>query len=292
VNPLGERAVVGWPLLVAETLIFGTAAFCLLLAPTHESRDDVVQAFESPWRCLALLASVFSPLTLLISAADMAGVSLRAAISVLPQVVRETHLGRVWSWSFPATVLLLVVAWLPMRSVIRTSLLCVLAALLLLSGSLLSHAIDKGALAVSIYLIHQIAAALWLGAIVGIWFGVVRGGLGPDWVRQAAPRVSRAAGWCVAVLLISGVYSAYSTLGPDPSRLLDTAYGRTLLVKIGAATPVLLLGADNRYRLMATLARESSRNTLLRNVTIESAVLILILGLADVLANTPPPHHR
>lgn len=284
--------MVGWPLLVAETLIFGTTAFCLLLAPATDLRDKVVHAFESSWRSLALLASVFSPLTLLVSTADMAGVSLRAAISVLPQVVRETHLGHIWSWSFPATVLLLVVSWLPIRGVIRTSLLSLLAALLLLSGSLLSHAIDKGALAVSIYFIHQIAAALWLGAIVGIWFGVVRGGLGADWVRQTAPRVSRAAGWCVAILLLSGVYSAYSILGPDPSRLLDTAYGRTLLVKIGAATPVLLLGADNRYRLMATIGRESSRKTLLRNVSIESGVLILILGLADLLANTPPPHHR
>lgn len=284
--------MVAWPLLVAEILIFGTTAFCLLIAPATDSRDKMARAFESSWRSLALLASVCSPLTLLVSTADVTGVSVRAAIPFLPQVLRETHLGHIWSWSFPATVVLLIVAWLPIRGVIRTSLLCLFAALLLLSGSLVSHAIDKGAFAVGVYFIHQIAVALWLGAIVGLWFGVVRGGFGADWVRQAAPRVSRAAGWSVAILLLSGLFSAYSALGPDPSHLVDTAYGRILLVKIGAATPVLLLGADNRYRLMAKIAKESSRKTLLRNVSIESALLILILGLADLLANTPPAHHR
>ena len=290
-NPLEQRAVVTWPLLVAETLILGTTAFCLLIAPRTDSRDKVPHAFESCWRSLALLASVFSPLTLLVTTADMADVSVRAAIPLLPQVVCETHLGHVWSWSFPVTVALLVAAWLPISAIKRSSLLCFLAALLLLSGSLLSHAIDRGVLAVSIDFIHQVAAALWLGAVVGIWFGAVRGGLGADWVRQAAPRVSRAAGWSVAILLLSGLYTAYSALGPNPSRLIDTAYGRTLLVKLGAATPVLLLGASNRYWLMATITRESSQKALLRNVSVESALLVLILGLAVLLANTPPAHH-
>jgi putative copper resistance protein D len=291
VNPLAQRAVVAWPPLVAEALIFGTTAFCLLIAPTTGSRDRVADAFAFSWRSLALLASVFSPLTLLVTTADMADVSVRGAIPLLPQVVRETHFGHTWSWSFPATLALLVVAWLPISAIIRSSLLCVLAALLLLSGSLLSHAIDRGMLAVSIHFIHQVAAALWLGAIVGVWFGAVRGGFGADWVRRAAPRVSRAAGWSVAVLLLSGLYTAYSALGPNPGRLLDTTYGRTLLVKIGVAMPVLLLGAGNRYWLMATMARESSQKALLRNVSIESALLILILGLAALLANTPPAHH-
>ena len=32
-SQIGERALVAWPLLVAEILIFGTAAFALFLRP-------------------------------------------------------------------------------------------------------------------------------------------------------------------------------------------------------------------------------------------------------------------
>ena len=52
---IGERAFVAWPLLVAETLIFGTAAFALLLAPDMQS-EEMANALTPLWRGLALLA--------------------------------------------------------------------------------------------------------------------------------------------------------------------------------------------------------------------------------------------
>ena len=60
-SPIGERALVAWPLLVAETLIFGTTAFALLLAPNTQS-EEVASALTPLWRGLALMAVVFSPL--------------------------------------------------------------------------------------------------------------------------------------------------------------------------------------------------------------------------------------
>ena len=52
---LEGRAAAAWPLLVAEALIFGTTAFCLLIAPRTGARDRVAHAFEFSWRGLALL---------------------------------------------------------------------------------------------------------------------------------------------------------------------------------------------------------------------------------------------
>ena len=60
-TPIGERALVAWPLLVAETLIFGTTAFALLLAPNTQS-EEIANALTPLWRGLALMAVVFSPL--------------------------------------------------------------------------------------------------------------------------------------------------------------------------------------------------------------------------------------
>jgi copper resistance protein D len=286
---IGERALVAWPLLVAETLIFGTAAFALLLAADTQS-EEMANALTPLWRWLALLAVVFSPLALLVGAANMGDLSVRAAIPFLPQVIRETHLGHVWMWSFPFTLALLLVAWTSGRGPSRTAILGLVACALLLLGSFSSHAIDRGRIAVIVYFIHEVAAALWIGAILGLWFGAVRGKLGAGWILQTAPRVSGVAGWTVTILILSGLYTAYYSLGADPHRLIDAAYGRTLVDKVCAAMLVLLIGAYNRYWLMPTVSESSAQQSLLRNVGVESVLLIGVLGLAALLANTPPAH--
>ena len=159
----------------------------------------------------------------------------------------------------------------------KTAVLGCVACALLLLISFASHAIDRGTVAIVIYFIHEVAAALWIGAVLGLWFGAVRGKLGPGWVMQAAPRVSGVAGWTVTVLIVSGIYTAYHSLGGDPHRLVDAAYGRTLVNKICAAMLVLLIGAYNRYWLMPAVSEASAQQSLLRNVGVESVLLIGVL---------------
>ena len=119
----------------------------------------------------------------------MGDLSLRAAIPFLPQVIRETHFGRIWSWSFPLTLALLVIPWTPGRGRLKTAVLGLVACTLLLLVSFSSHAIDRGTIAVIVYFTHEVAAALWIGAVLGLWFGAARGKLGSAWVLQTAPRV-------------------------------------------------------------------------------------------------------
>ncbi len=163
-------------------------------------------------------------------------------------------------------------------------------ALPLLTLSLSSHAVDRGAIAVIVYFTHEIAAGLWIGAILGLWLCVACGSFDAHWLTQICPRVSRLAGWTVGILVLSGFYTAYYALTADPNRLIYTAYGQTLVVKVFAAILVLLIGAYNRFFLIPTIVRSSSRTALVRNVGIESILLIGILGLAALLANTPPAH--
>ena len=288
-SQIGERALVAWPLLAAQMMIFGTAAFAVLLAPDAQPRG-LVDALTPLWRGLALVAAVFSPLALLVGAANMGDLSLRAALPFLPQVIRETHFGRVWAWSVPLTLALLVIPWTPARSPSKAAALGLVACALLLLVSFSSHAIDRGAIPVIVYFIHEVVAALWIGAILTLWFGAARGKLGPGWVLKTAPRVSGVAGWTVTILILSGLYTAYYSLGADPHRLLDAAYGRTLVYKICAAMLVLLIGAYNRYWLMPTVSEASAQESLLRNVGVESVLLVGVMGLAALLANTPPAH--
>jgi putative copper export protein len=155
--------------------------------------------------------------------------------------------------------------------------------------ALLSHAIDKGALSVAVYFLHELAVSLWVGALLALWI-VTRCGDPPDiWVERAARRVSRLAFWSVIALVLTGTYTAYNGLGFDQYRLVFSAYGRTLIAKVTVFAGVLAIGAYNRYWLVPKIAEPAARDALLRNVQIESVILLLAaVGLASLLANTPP----
>jgi hypothetical protein len=121
---------------------------------------------------------------------------------------------------------------------------------------------------------------------------VARYGNPPDiLVEHAAQRVSKLAFCSVIALVISGTYTAYNGLGFDLYRLLFSAYGRTLIAKMTVFAAVLAIGAYNRYWLVPKVAEHAVRDALLRNVRIESVILLLVVvGLASLLANTPPAH--
>ncbi|MGH7988014.1 MAG: copper resistance D family protein [Candidatus Binataceae bacterium] len=242
------------------------------------------------WRWLAVLMAVMTPVVLLVFSSGMAGMAIAQALPYVPEVIRQTQFGHIWSIEYVVVLVLLVAAWMPLGDESRTFALLALTAALLLLRAFSSHAIDHGGLAVAIYFVHEISASLWIGAILGLWFAVARGGMGRVWEISAAPRVSAVAEASVTILILSGIYTAYYSLAGDPSRLLYSIYGRTLIVKVAAAMVVLLIGGYNRFVLVPTMSQAASGRTLVRNVGVESALLIGVLFLAALLANTPPAH--
>jgi putative copper resistance protein D len=286
------RALLVWPLAVALLTTFGTAGFVLL--STRDGAFDLGAAAASLltlWRLLAAVIFLVSPLVLLNVTADMAGVSWRGAVGLLPQVLAETHAGRVFEWFLPITLVLLLSACIPLPQPVRTTMFFVLTGVLLFLQAQLSHAIDKGSVAVAVYFLHEIAVGAWIGALLALWGVAGRGNPSDLWVQHAARLVSRLALWSVITLVITGTYTAYNGVGFDLYRLLFSAYGRTLIAKVIVFAGVLAIGAYNRYWLVPNVGDLAVRNTLLRNVQIESVILLLaVVGLASLLANTPPAH--
>ncbi len=88
-------------------------------------------------------------------------------------------------------------------------------------------------LALPFGMLHLIAMALWLGGLATLLVGL-RHGLGLD----AVDRFSKVAFGSVAVLAVTGVYQAWRGLG-SWSALVDTEYGRLLLIKIGCVAAML-----------------------------------------------------
>jgi putative copper export protein len=290
VNPIVERALVAWPLIAAEILTFGMAVFVIVIAPADAvERRRLEMAFAPWWRALSLLILFLSPLGLLLAASEMAGVPLQKTFPLLAEVMGETHVGRMWAWRLGFAVLLVVLSWAGEGFPQRIGVVTLTAALLLLE-SFSSHAIDKGVAAIVSFFLHEVAAAVWIGSLLGLWAGSLR--IKPDvrWVETASRRVSLTAGYAVAVLAVTGLYNAYTTMNLSLDHFTYTTYGRTLLLKLALFAVVVSIGGYNRYRLVPAVGDASARRGLLRNVTVESVLLIGVLGLAALLANTPPPH--
>lgn len=119
-----------------------------------------------------------------------------------------------------------------------------LALPLLLSLPLAGHAAASGALAIGAAWAHTLAMALWLGGLPGLLAALLavhrqRGASVP--LGALVRRFSILAIGAVAVLSLSGLCAAIIHLG-DPQRLIDTSYGRALLLKLGIFLAILALG--------------------------------------------------
>ena len=284
------QVLLAWPLITAQILIFGTAAFALMTASSQvagaaNSADSMVAL----WRGLALIILAISPFRFLAVAAGMADSSMKDAIPFVPQIMRETFAGRVWVWRLGVTAILALAAWIPVRRILPIVIFAI-SAVLILCQSITSHAVDRGASAIAIHFIHQVAAGLWLGALVGLLVGATYGRARAEWLEWASERVSMIAGWSVAALVITGAIRAWYALGLHFDLLLYSLYGRTLLWKLATAASVILIGGYNRYRLVPAIGEPSARSTLIRNVTAECLLLGAVLGWSALLGNTPPPH--
>jgi putative copper export protein len=280
--------ILAWPLITAQVVIFGTAAFALTSGSAQVS-DGLTDSLVVLWRILALIVLIVSPLRFLSVAADMADSTLRQAIPFVPQVMRETFAGRVWAWRLGVAATLALTAWIPSRRNLAIPMF-VVSTVLIIFQSVTSHAIDKGAYAIAIHFVHQVSAGLWIGALVCLLVGATYGHASAEWLSWASGRVSIIAGWSVAVLVVTGAIRAWYAFGLHFDLLLYSLYGRTLLWKLATAATVILIGGYNRYRLVPVVGEASARSSLIRNVTAECLLLGAVLGWSALLAHTPPPH--
>jgi putative copper export protein len=95
----------------------------------------------------------------------------------------------------------------------------------------------------------------------------------------------------IAALVASGVYGAlYHVHGVHA--LTSSSYGRTLVAKIAIVAPILALGAVNHFRLVPRAIDGSAQaeRTLVRTVTLEIALGVVVLGASALLTNLPMPH--
>ncbi|RHW28027.1 copper resistance protein CopC [Nocardioides immobilis] len=169
------------------------------------------------------------------------------------------------------------------------------AALAVWSPALVGHtrAYEPVSLLVLTDALHLSAGAVWLGGLVGLAV-VLPSVAGRE--RDGAlvlSRFSTVAAALLAVLAVAGVLLGWRILG-SWSGLVDTTYGRLLLVKVGIALVVAGVAAWNRYRLLPQVsdgpheARRRATYGVRRVVLLEAALLVGLLGVTGFLVEQPP----
>ena len=288
--PQWSSAILAWPAILAQSLIFGSAMLCIALRTRAADRsnpgDALARSLRGWWRGLATVVMVLCPLMFVGEVADMAGVTWWGALPLLGEVLAQTWAGHTWMVRLPAAAALALAAWLPIRDRTRPIALGICSAVIMLCGSLKSHAIDFGAMSVALRFVHAIAAATWIGALFGYWIGARRTAL--DEREAAAATLSLLATWAVILLIVTGGYVAWEALGHNLGNLLYSSYGRVLSIKLEAFAVLLAIGGHNRFVLLPTLDRASSQRLLIRNVRVEVILIAGVIGVAALLAATPP----
>ncbi len=291
------------------------------------------QAFSTRLRRLLWVAAAVGALSaaagVVLEAAEAAGISGFSALKA--SIIREelgTRFGTIWG--------LCVVAWVvvgvilpfafgragqrvfalrpaelgatglarPGSSVaIRLLPLAIPLGFLVLEPALSGHGSTQSpvALLFPTNVIHVAAMSVWLGGLVTLLFAVARATAElepPDRSRLLAAvlvRFSQVALIAVAVILASGLVQAY-VLVRHPHALLDTAYGRAVLIKFCLLVGLIGLGAYNRYRSVPRLEKVATGGEapgragllLRRALRTEVALLVVVLGVTGALASYAP----
>lgn len=293
--------------LVGLTLALGALALMALVGtPTSSAR----RTLAGMGLVGAVVVVVAAPLGLFAQAVAMGGAAPDAPVLASLTGVLAGHWGRWWMVRATGSLGLLTVFALLMRGAASLDPLragALLSALVLLAGtSANGHAMttDPVWLSVPVDMLHLIATGAWLGGLGGVLIllrasrsraGVAEGGPLVD-LRSLVPRFSTLALVCVQVLIVTGLYQTWAHVS-RPALLASTAYGQTLLVKLGLLALIAAPAAFNRFVLKPRLSGAGTvdaadQNGLVRRFTkvigIEAGVGALVLAAAALLSALPP----
>ena len=258
-------------------------------------------AFDARARLLLLAAGLAGAgsgvLAIALQAATAQGDALWASLGATGDVLR-TRFGTVWGAGVLAWLLVaaLAAARRPLAAAVP------LAALALLPG-LGGHAgvQDPAAVLLPANVLHVLGASAWIGGIAALVLALpaatrtVGAEARTPLLAATMGRFSTLALVGVAALLAGGILQSLLQLDAVAD-LVDTAFGRAILVKIGLVLALLGLGALNRRRILPALDRAAADGAspgragalLRRSLRAEVALGLVAFAATGALAGYPP----
>jgi copper transport protein len=134
--------------------------------------------------------------------------------------------------------------------------------------------------------VHMTAIGVWAGGLAWLLLGIR--GAEPDARARAVRTYSRIATVTLVVVLATGILRAVIEIGPL-SNLVTTAYGVTLLVKIGLVAILMGFAALNHYRFVPRMDRDQwAVRSFLSDSRAELAVMAFVLVATALLTGLAP----
>ena len=301
---------IRWLVLLSGLALVGALAFRLLVSTPalagieSEGIGELRSALSRntmilTWTAMAVFLSM-SALRLVIQASVVYDTPpLDALAGPSWSLVSETEWGRLWLMRMGFGVAT-GAALFAMRGRVESTALGLLAIALgaaaLLTISRSSHAaalLEIGNISLLNDFIHMIAVALWVGGLFSLALDVPAAIriLKESDRRQALsaliPRFSVIAGLSVAVLALTGIYSAWTQVTVPEA--LDTPYGRALAIKVGLVGLLLLIAAINLVWVRPRLPGDGRAAYWLRRLVVaEVIVAALVLLSVGFLTSLEP----
>lgn len=288
--------LVGWSLPIvrfltdaAVVVAAGAALTATMLLPAD---TGAARALTAPGVRLARTAGVSAGVGVVAAAAqivltyaDFLGVPIGTAVTQpgISSFVTDTVQGR----ALLAQVVLTAVIALAAGSASTTragGLLTVVAFTGMAVPALAGHSASAAdhTLAQSSLLVHVVAAAAWIGGLVGVTLVARHPGVP---LRTAFDRFSALALWCAVAVGLSGLANAWVRIGGFDG--IDTRYGLLVLGKALAFALLVTAGWLHRTRTAPLL--DTARRPFVRLAAVEVAVMCAAVGLAVGLSRTPTP---
>jgi copper transport protein len=300
-------------------LVFLLAAWLpglAVLGGAGEARARAARAFGTRLRAMMILAAVLGAISaatgIVMEGAEAAGVSGFSALKgTIVRETLETKFGTIWGIAALAWVAFGALAAGAMRRPVdrrpglaTLALLAAPLAFIVLVPALSGHGSTQSPVALNfpVNVVHVAAMAVWLGGLATLLFLVPRATreLKPgDRGRLLAAVLSRFSGIAlvsVGAILLTGLTQAYVYVRRLDA-LIETGYGRAVLVKFVLLMALIGIGAYNRRRSVPRLERIAAGGEspgragllLRRALRAEVALLVVVLGVTAALASYAPP---
>lgn len=221
-------------------------------------------------------------------------------------VFSETRFGRACLWRLGALLVSLAATLIVTSARTLWSLQVALASFVIVTFPWTGHGASSPGWLGMVHLggdiLHLWTAGVWLGALVPLAILIARAAQSRTAADAFAAshgleRFSAVGTWVVAALVLSGLINSWFLIGPANWRaVFSTAYGITLLVKLGLFALMLVPAAANRFWLTPGLrSGQDMRDAgpalqmVKVSVLVETAIATLVLIAVAVLGTLVPP---
>jgi putative copper resistance protein D len=271
----------------ACVLLFGQLAFTLFIEADGRPGRGVRRTLAAAIVAILLSGAAW----LVLVAASVSGETMQALDAhTLGLVIGATTFGHVWSVRAGLLLVAAVALWLRARGIAFAAAAACLASLAW-AGHAAAGVGTQRWIELASDMVHLIAAGTWLGALPALAWTLAHEAE-TDRLYRIVRRFSVCGVASVVALVATGVVNAWYRVG-NVRGLVDSDYGRLLIVKLVLVAAMVALAARNRHRWTPELRGRQPRaaQALRRNTIAEIALGAAVVGIVGALGVTMPAAH-